>query len=132
MNRNETRKKKSFERHHAAKIAKQCAAFCFDFDEIGCYVQITNPIAVETLRHAFEQHLLGQDDVTYMRLTDAQSKAFLKCAELAEGTVSVMAVTRDNHGDLAYAIERCSGGLGDEDELLEAGMRAAKLRLSFY
>jgi len=129
MNRKETRKQKSFERQHAAKIAKQCAAFCFDFDEIGCYVQITNPIAVETLWRAFEQHLLGQEEVTYMRLTDAQSKAFLNCAELAEGTVSVMAVTRDNHGDLAYAVERCSGGSGDEDELLEAGMRAAFRRL---
>ena len=129
MNRKETRKQKSFERHHAAKIAKQCAAFCFDFDEIGCYVQITNPIAVETLRHAFEQHLLGQDDVTYLRLTDTQSKAFLKCDELAEGTVSVMAVTRDKHGDLAYVIERCSGGSGDEGDLLEAGKLAAVRRL---
>ena len=129
MNRKEIRKKKSFERHHAAKIAKQCAAFCFDLDEIGCYVQITAPIAVETLRRAFEQHLLGQDDVTYLRLTDTQSKAFLKCAELADGTVAVMAVTRDKHGDLAYVIERCSGGSGDKDELLEAGMRAAEKKL---
>ena len=63
MNRKETRKQKSFVRQHAAKIAKQCVAFCFDLDENGCYVQITNPIAVETLRRAFEQHLLGQDDV---------------------------------------------------------------------
>ena len=92
-------------------------------------MQITNPIAVETLRHAFEQHLLGQDDVTYLRLTDTQSKAFLKCDELAEGTVSVMAVTRDKHGDLAYVIERCSGGSGDEGDLLEAGKLAAVRRL---
>lgn len=82
MNKKETRKKKSFERHHAAKITKQYAAFCFDLDESGCYVQITNPIAVETLRRAFEQHLLGHDDVTYMRLTAAQSKAFLTHGEV--------------------------------------------------
>ena len=114
MNRKETCKKKSFERHHAAKIAKQCAAFCFDFDEIGSYVQIIDPIAVETLRCAFERHLLAQDDVTYVRLTDAQNKAFLTHDELADGTVSVMAVTRDKHSDLAYnTIERCSGGSGD-------------------
>jgi len=59
MNRKQLRAKKSYERHYAAKIAKQCAAFCFDLDESGCYVQITNPVVVETLRRAFQQHLLG-------------------------------------------------------------------------
>ena len=44
----------------------------------------------------------------------------------------MMAVTRNKHGDLAYAIERCSGGLGDEDELLEAGKSAAVRKLSHY
>ena len=82
MNKKETRKKKSFERHHAAKIAKQCAAFCFDLDEFGFYLQINNPIAVETLHRSLEQHLLGHDDVTYMRLTAAQSKAFLTHGEV--------------------------------------------------
>ena len=92
-------------------------------------MQITNPIAIETLRRAFEQHLRGNDVLTYLQLTDAQSKAFLVNGELAEGTVSVMAVTRDKQGDLAYAIERCSGGSGDERELLEAGKRAASRKL---
>lgn len=64
-----------------------------------------------------------------MRLTDAQSGAFPASGEIASGTVSVMAVTRDDKGDLAYAIERCSGGSGDERELLEAAKCAARRKL---
>ena len=40
-----------------------------------------------------------------------------------------MAVTRDDKGDLAYAIERCSDGSGDERELLEAAKCAARRKL---
>lgn len=39
------------------------------------------------------------------------------------------AVTRDNKGDLAYAIERCSGGFDNGRELLETAKRAAKRKL---
>lgn len=84
---------------------------------------------MQTLRKAFERHLLLQDDITFMRLTDEQSDAFLASGELVNGTVSVMAVTRDKKGDLAYAIERCSGGSGDECELLEAAKCAARRKL---
>ena len=66
-----------------------------------------------------------------MRLTDAQSEAFSASREIASGTVSVMAVTRDKQGDLTYAIERCSGGSGDERELLEAAKCAAKQKLTY-
>ena len=65
--------------------------------------------------------------------TDVQSEAFPASGEIASGTVSVMAVTRDDKGDLAYAIERCSGGCSNVRELLEAAKRAAvrKLGASF-
>ena len=68
-----------------------------------------------------------------MRLTDAQSEAFPASGEIASGTVSVIAVTRDSEGDLTYAIDRCSGGSGNGRELLEAAKRAAgrKLGASF-
>lgn len=126
MNRKQLRARKAFERKHATQIAKQCAAVCFDLDAEGKYVQITNPTAVQTLRKGFERHLRLQDDITFMRLTDAQSAAFPVSGEIAIGTVSVMAVTRANNGELAFAIERCSGGLGDEHELLEAARCAVQ------
>ena len=80
-------------------------------------------------RKAFERHLRLQEDITFMRLTDAQSEAFPASGEIASGTVTVMAVTRDNKGDLAYAIERCSGGCGNGRGLLEAAKRAAERKL---
>jgi hypothetical protein len=125
MNRKQLRSRKTFERKHANQIATQCAAVCYDLDTKGRYVRVTNPIAVQTLRKAFERHLLLQDHITFMRLTDVQSEAFPASGEIASGTVSVMAVTRDDKGDLAYAIERCSGGCGNVRELLEAAKRAA-------
>jgi hypothetical protein len=133
MIRNQLRSRKTFERKHANQIATQCAALCYDLDTKGRYVRVTNPIAVQTLRKAFERHLLLQDHITFMRLTDVQSEAFPASGEIANGTVSVMAVTRDDKGDLAYAIERCSGGCGNVRELLEAAKRAAvrKLGASF-
>lgn len=129
MNRKELRARKAFERKHANYIATQCAAVSFDLDAEGKYVKITDPIAVQTLCKAFERHLRLQDDITFMRLTDAQSEAFPASGEIASGTVSVMAVTRDSGGDLAYAIERCSGGSGDERELLQAAKCAARRKL---
>ena len=131
MNRKQLRAKKAFERKHALKIARQHASSCYDLDSEGNYAQITNPTAVQTLRKAFERYLLLQDDITFMRLTDAQSEAFPASGEIASRTVSVMAVTRDKQGDLAYAIERCSGGSGDERELLEAARCAAEQRLNY-
>ena len=130
MNRKQLRARKTFERNHAHQIATQCAAVCFDLDTKGRYVRVTNPTAVETLRKAFERHLRLQDDITFMRLTDEQSAAFPASGEIASGTVSVMAVTRDSEGDLAYAIERCSGGSGDERELLDAARCAAVEKLN--
>ena len=129
MNRKQLRARKTFERKHANHIATQCAAVCYDLDTKGRYARVTNPIAVQALRKAFERHLRLQNDVTFMRLTDAQSGAFPASGEIASGTVSVMAVTRDDKGDLAYAIERCSGGSGDERELLEAAKCAARRKL---
>jgi len=131
MNRKQLSARKTYERKHAHQIATQCAAVCFDLDTKGQYVQVTSPTAVQTLCKAFERHLRLQDDITFMRLTDAQSEAFPASEELASGTVSVMAVTRDKQGDLAYAIERCSGGSGDERELLEAARCAAEQRLNY-
>ena len=132
MNRKQLRARKAFERKHANHIAIQCAAVCFDLDAEGKYVKITDPTAVQTLRKAFERHLRLQDDITFMRLTDAQSAAFPASGEIASGTVSVMAITRDSKGDLAYAIERCSGGSGDGRELLEAAKCAARDKLDHY
>ena len=131
MNRNQLRAKVAFERKHANHIATKCAAVCFDLDAEGKYVKITNPTALQTLRKGFERHLRLQDNITFMRLTDAQSAAFPASGEIASGTVSVMAITRDSKGDLAYAIERCSSNLGDESELLDAAKRAAKQRLNY-
>ena len=129
MNRKQLRARKTYERKHAHQIAMQCAAVCFDLDTKGRHVRVTNQIAVQTLRKAFERHLRLQDDITFMRLTDAQSEAFPASGEIAIGTVSIMAVTRDSEGDLAYAIERCLGGSGDELELLEAARCAAERKL---
>lgn len=81
-------------------------------------------------RKAFERHLRLQEDISFMRLTDAQSEAFPASGEIASGTVSVMAVTRDKQGDLAYAIERCSGGSGNGRELLEAVNHTSENKLS--
>lgn len=67
--------------------------------------------------------------ILHSRLTDAQSAAFPASGEIASGTVSVMAVTSDSKGELAYAIERCSGGLGDKHKLLEAARCAAGRKL---
>ena len=132
MNRKQLRARKAFERKQAHHIATQCAAVCFDLDIKGRYVRVTNQIAVQTLCKAFERHLRLQDDVTFMRLTDVQSAAFPASGEIASGTVSIMAVTRDDKGDLAYAIERCSGGSGDERELLDAARCAARDKLAKY
>ena len=129
MNRKQLRARKALERKHANHIATQCASVCFDLDAEGKYIKITDPTAVQALRKAFERHLLLQDDITFMRLTDEQSDAFLASGELVNGTVSVMAVTRDKKGDLAYAIERCSGGSGDEHYLLETARCALQRRL---
>jgi len=133
MNRNQLRARKAFERKHAHHIATQCAAVSFDLNTEGRYIKVTNQIAVQTLCKAFERHLRLQEDITFMRLTDAQSEAFPASGEIPSGTVSVIAVTRDSEGDLTYAIERCSGGSGNGRELLEAAKRAAgrKLGASF-
>ena len=132
MNRKQLRARKTYERKHAHQIATQCAAVCFDLDTEGRYVRVTNQIAVQTMRKAVERHLRLQEDITFMRLTDAQSEAFPASGEIASGTVSIMAVTRDDKGDLAYAIERCSGGSGDERELLDAARCAARDKLAKY
>ena len=129
MNGKQLRARKTFERKHAHHIATQCAAVCYDLDTKGRYLRVTNPIAMQALRKAFERHLLLQDHIRFMRLTDVQSAAFPASGEIASRTVSVMAVTRDDKGDLAYAIERCSGGCGNERELLEGAKRAAERKL---
>ena len=129
MNRKQLRARKAYGRKHALEIAWQHASTCYDLDSNGNYVLIRDPIALQTLRKAFERHLRLKDDVTFMRLTEAQSEAFIAPGKLVSGTVSVIAITRDKQGDLAYAIERCSGGSWNESELLIAAKRAAKKKL---
>lgn len=85
---------------------------------------------MKTLFNVFHKHLLGKDAITYKQLQDEQSLAFLASGDLAPNTVSVMAVTRDQYGEFRFAIERCSGGSGKTDDLLEAARSAAKGRLN--
>ena len=125
MNRKQLRARKTYERKHAHQIATQCAAVCFDLDSNGNYVLIRDPIAVKTLFNVFHKHLLGKDAITYKQLQDEQSLAFLASGDLAPNTESVMAVTRDQYGEFRFAIERCSGGSGSADELLEAAKAKA-------
>lgn len=125
MNRKQLRAKKAFERKHALKIAWQHSSTCYDLDNEGNYVLISDPLAVKTLFNVFHKHLLGKDAITYKQLQDEQSLAFLASGHLAPNTVSVMAVTRDQYGEFRFAIERCSGGSGSADELLEAAKAKA-------
>jgi len=130
MNRKQLRAKKAYERKHALEIAWRHASVCGDLDENGHYVRVTDPVAVNALYCAFHKHLLGNRQITFKRLQDEQSRAFLKSGELAPNTVSVMTVTRDQAGEFRYAIERCSGGSGQVSELLVAAKVAAANKLS--
>ena len=130
MNRKQLRALKAYERKHALEIAWRHASVCGDLDGNGNYVCVTNPIAVNALYSAFHKHLLGDTQITFKRLQDEQSRAFLKSGELAPNTVSVMAVTRDQKGEFRYAIERCLGGSGHVSELLVAAKVAAANKLS--
>ena len=125
MNRKQLRAKKAFDRKHALKIAWQHASACYDLDSEGNYVLVSDPLAVKTLFNVFHKHLLGKDAITYKQLQDEQSLAFLASGDLAPNTESVMAVTRDQYGEFRFAIERCSGGSGSADELLEAAKAKA-------
>jgi len=129
MNRKQLRAKKAYERKHALEIAWRHASVCGDLDENGHYVRVTDPVAVNALYCAFHKHLLGNRQITFKRLQDEQSRAFLKSGELAPNTVSVMTVTRDQAGEFRYAIERCSGGSGQVSELLVAAKVAAANKL---
>ena len=129
MNRKQLRAKKAYERKHALEIAWRHASVCGDLDDNGHYVRVTDPIAVNALYCAFHKHLLGDTQITFKRLQDEQSRAFLKSGELAPNTVSVMAVTRDETGEFRYAIERCSGGSGQVSELLVAAKVGAANKL---
>ena len=129
MNRNQLSARKAFERKHAPKIAQQHASSCYDLDNNGNYILVRDQIAVKTLFNAFHKHLLGKEAITYKQLLDEQSLAFLSSGDLAPNTVSVMAVTRDQYGEFRFAIERCSGGSCDTDELLRAAKRASAARL---
>ena len=130
MNRKQLRARKAFERKHALKIAWQHASACYDLDSNGNYILVSDPLAVKTLFNVFHKHLLGKDAITYKQLLDEQSSAFLSSGDLAPNTVSVMAVTRDQYGEFRFAIERCSGGSGSTDELLDAAKAAAQLKLN--
>ena len=125
MNRKQLRARKAFERKHALKIAWRHASACYDLDSNGKYVLIRDPLAVKTLFNLFHKHLLGKDEITFKQLQDEQSLAFLSSSDLAPNTVSVMAVTSDQYGEFRFAIERCSGGSGSADELLEAAKAKA-------
>ena len=129
MNRKQLRAKKAYERKHALEIAWRHASVCGDLDDNGNYVRVTDPIAVNALYGAFHKHLLGDTQITFKRLQDEQSRAFLKSGELVPNTVSVMAVTRDETGEFRYAIERCSGGSGQVSELLVAAKVGAANKL---
>ena len=129
MNRKQLRAKKAYERKHALEIAWRHASVCGDLDDNGNYVRVTDPIAVNALYCAFHKHLLGDTQITFKRLQDEQSRAFLKSGELVPNTVSVMAVTRDETGEFRYAIERCSGGSGQVSELLVAAKVGAANKL---
>ena len=129
MNRKQLRAKKAYERKHALEIAWRHASVCGDLDDNGNYVRVTDPIAVNALYCAFHKHLLGDTQITFKRLQDEQSRAFLKSGELVPNTVSVMAVTRDETGGFRYAIERCSGGSGQVSELLVAAKVGAANKL---
>ena len=129
MNRKQLRAKKAYERKHALEIAWRHASVCGDLDDNGNYVRVTDPIAVNALYCAFHKHLLGDTQITFKRLQDEQSRAFLKSGELAPNTVSFMAVTRDETGEFRYAIERCSGGSGQVSELLVAAKVGAANKL---
>ena len=129
MNRKQLRARKAYERKHALEIAWRHASVCGDLDDNGNYVRVTDPIAVNALYCAFHKHLLGDTQITFKRLQDEQSRAFLKSGELAPNTVSVMAVTRDETGEFRYAIERCSGGSGQVSELLVAAKVGAANKL---
>jgi hypothetical protein len=130
MNRKQLRARKAFERKNALKIAWQHASSCYDLDKNGNYILVRDPIAVKTLFNVFHKHLLVKETITYKQLLDEQSLAFLSSGDLAPNTVSVMAVTRDQYGEFRFAIERCSGGSGSTDELLEAAKAAAQLKLN--
>ena len=132
MNRKKLRARKAFERKHALKIARQHASSCYDLDSEGNYVLVSDPLAVKTLFNVFHKHLLGKDAITYKQLQDEQSSAFLASGDLVPNTVSVMAVTRDQYGEFRFAIERCSGGSGSTDELLDAAKATAKLKLNYF
>ena len=129
MNRKQLRAKKAYERKHALEIAWRHASVCGDLDDNGNYVRVTDPIAVNALYCAFHKYLLGDTQITFKRLQDEQSRAFLKSGELAPNTVSVMAVTRDETGEFRYAIERCSGGSGQVSELFVAAKVGAANKL---
>ena len=129
MNRKQLRARKAFERKHALKIAQQHASACYDLDSEGNYVLVSHPLAVKTLFNVFHKHLLGKDAITYKQLLDEQSSAFLSSGGLAPNTVSVMAVTRDQYGEFRFAIERCSGGSCDTDELLRAAKAKAEHKI---
>ena len=129
MNRKQLRAKKAYERKHALEIAWRHASVCGDLDDNGNYVRVTDPIAVNALYCAFHKYLLGDTQITFKRLQDEQSRAFLKSGELVPNTVSVMAVTRDETGEFRYAIERCSGGSGQVSELLVAAKVGAANKL---
>ena len=129
MNRKQLRAKKAYERKHALEIAWRHASVCGDLDDNGNYVRVTDPIAVNALYCAFHKHLLGDTQITFKRLQDEQSRAFLKSGELVPNTVYVMAVTRDETGEFRYAIERCSGGSGQVSELLVAAKVGAANKL---
>jgi len=129
MNRKQLRVKKAYERKHALEIAWRHASAFSDLDDNGKYVRVTDPVAVNALDSAFHKHLLGDAQVTFKRLQDEQSRAFLKSGVLAPNTVSVMAVTRDQAGEFRYAIERYSGGSGQVSELLAVAKIAAANKL---
>ena len=129
MNRKRLRAIKPFARKHSHEIVWRHASACGDLDDNGNYVRVTDPVAVNALYSAFHKHLLGDAQVTFKRLQDEQSRAFLKSGVLAPNTVSVMAVTRDQAGEFRYAIERCSGGSSQVSELLVAAKIAAANKL---
>lgn len=69
--------------------------------------------------------MLDDTPITFKRLQDEQSCAFLMSGELARNTVTVMAATRDLTGKFRYAIERCSGEPGQVSELVVVAKVAA-------
>ena len=116
---------KTKHKKRAKLLAKKFALDTFDFNEDGEKILIDHPTAVSALKRAYYKLCTSNFPCVWIRLTDAEARAFPRNYDLKENTVCILAAVHCKDGCYGYTIGKC-----DVDFLDDKGREREAVKLA--